>query len=661
MKAPKKYSKKAKKIVKKYYDGGVASPFADTEVDAMDPSLNKYLLQNDPNATIAPEIVNPIKPKRPSLTPAAITGIGGAAAGVGAIGSEIIDKNVDVDPVTGKNAIGKEVGMDALKRAGQGAAIGSALGPIGLAVGAGVGAIGGVAEGLISGRKKKQAIQEKEGQRIQDVNANNVGKAYGFKKGGKIIKAGTQNKTPFKAMGGSVGIGLPLGPSVDATMSTKKKKKLYANGGKIEGKGTAKSDSIDAEVQQGSFIVPAENSSKAEKLRAKYLGNPDKKAKLKDGGGVDVMLSNGEHMFTPEEVKILKKQGVDVEALAPNADDTDAMKAGGMVKKKFTIKKKYQDGGEVDENGDPIDDTMDSIDQSVDADPTDSEEEQDTSTDNTGDDTEVDEGYKKGGKVKGYQDGGDIIEPSSFEDQQNKAIASIDEKKIQDEPHVVGGINEAAAKKADAIIPAPENAGKKIFDALGGVAGIASLGQTGLGLAQLYGRKRPVGQVDAQLLKQQSEALNEAKTGLSPEENAIARQDIENTRRADVKNIIGLSGGSAGTALSNIGAAGSRANRGLLDLGVKDQQLKRAKQQRADTLTGEVARNKRQLLLDDLNAFNQNQQAAGQLTQAGLSNFFGSIQAQKNRASADARAAKYGDSGENIDYNSLLKYYNDNK
>lgn len=639
MKIPKKYSKKAKKVVSKYADGGApydafGNPILKPtgEIPAVQVSGPASALPPRPMTTdqYAADMAKRGASNNTGASDLSAGAIGSAANGVAEIGSEIIDKNVNVDNKTGKNVIGKEIGKDVLKRGAQGASIGATIGSfvpvvgtaVGAGIGAGIGAIGGTIEGAVVGTKKKKAIVANTAEDLQAQNAAASGQAYGFKKGGKV------NGSLKKSVGG--GIGVALGPGVDATKAKNKKKLKFSDGGKIEGKGTAKSDDIEANVDQGSFIVPAENSKKAEKLRTKYLGSSDKKAKLKDGGGIDVMLSNGEHMFSPEEVKILKSNGVDVEALAPNAE------AGH----------KKQDGGEVDEFGNVIDEETIPVDNTQEQDVIDNTiEAEDTSVDNSNDIIQgeaIDEGYKKGGKIK-YQDGGEIIDPITFEEEQRKALESIDSKKTKDEPHVIGGIADINNLKEEKQAPPKgQTAGKKIFDALGGVAGIASLGQTGLGLAQLYGRKRPIGSIDAQLLKQQQEALTDATTGLSPEENALARQDIENVRRADVKNIIGLSGGNAGVALANIGTAGTRAQRGLLDLGVRNERLKMAKKQRADQLTGAVARNERQLLQDDLNAFNQNQQAAANLTQAGLSNFFGSLAEQKAQKAADERAKKYG-------------------
>lgn len=98
-----------------------------------------------------------------------------------------------------------------------------------------------------------------------------------------------------------------------------KKGNPYAKGGEVVGKGTSKSDSIKAKVKEDSFVVPAENAPLAEMLRYKHLRNKGGDASLQQKGGENVRLSNGEHLFTPEEVLALRKKGVDLSKLAPNA------------------------------------------------------------------------------------------------------------------------------------------------------------------------------------------------------------------------------------------------------------------------------------------------------------------------------------------------------
>ena len=102
-------------------------------------------------------------------------------------------------------------------------------------------------------------------------------------------------------------------------------------GGLIEGAGSGKSDSIRAKIKPGSFVVPEENSGIAAMLDAKYFGTKGKPANLKQGGGIDVKLSNGEYLFDPNKKRALIKKGVNIHALAPNAKDNSKLADGGGV------------------------------------------------------------------------------------------------------------------------------------------------------------------------------------------------------------------------------------------------------------------------------------------------------------------------------------------
>lgn len=148
--------------------------------------------------------------------------------------------------------------------------------------------------------------------------------AGGYAKGGTI----SASKAKEILHDGTVH-GKPLTDKQRKFMGAMSNKK--ADGGKIVGKGTAKSDSIKAKPEEGSFIVPAENAKKAEAIRAKYLGEKTGVATLNKGGGVDAMLSNGEHMFTKDEADLLRAKGVDLDALAPNADSSTQFADGGGV------------------------------------------------------------------------------------------------------------------------------------------------------------------------------------------------------------------------------------------------------------------------------------------------------------------------------------------
>jgi len=123
-----------------------------------------------------------------------------------------------------------------------------------------------------------------------------------------------------------------------------KVKQMCAKGGVIEGEGGPKDDKIEAKVKPGSFVVPAENTKVAETLREKLLMKaPKMKADLNQKGGRGVMLSNKEHLFTPEEKHELMEKGVDANALAPDAEH----KEEEMEKKSHIMFPKLADGGDV--------------------------------------------------------------------------------------------------------------------------------------------------------------------------------------------------------------------------------------------------------------------------------------------------------------------------
>jgi hypothetical protein len=108
----------------------------------------------------------------------------------------------------------------------------------------------------------------------------------------------------------------------------------WAEGGQIKGKGGPKDDKIPMKAEEGSFVVPAENASKAMALRNKYLakgGTLTAGETVGDGDDVPVKVSNGEHIFTPEEVSILKSRGVNLNALAPHADTKLSKADGGDI------------------------------------------------------------------------------------------------------------------------------------------------------------------------------------------------------------------------------------------------------------------------------------------------------------------------------------------
>lgn len=121
---------------------------------------------------------------------------------------------------------------------------------------------------------------------------------------------------------------------MDAEMK-KNHAQMCSDGGEIKGPGGPKEDKVEGKVRAGSFIVPAENEEVAKGIRKLYLKAPIKKANLKQEEGEEVKLSNGEHLFTPEENEYLESIGIDLEDLAPNAEHgEEEMAKGGLTAKK---------------------------------------------------------------------------------------------------------------------------------------------------------------------------------------------------------------------------------------------------------------------------------------------------------------------------------------
>jgi len=113
----------------------------------------------------------------------------------------------------------------------------------------------------------------------------------------------------------------------------------YAEGGKIKGPGTGKSDSVGMTAPEGAFIVPKENSAQAMAYGADYLGWDDNEVASRNYGNTDINVSNGEVFYTPDEYNTLNYYGVDVDGLAPNAEQNKTgFCRGGKVKG-------YADGG----------------------------------------------------------------------------------------------------------------------------------------------------------------------------------------------------------------------------------------------------------------------------------------------------------------------------
>jgi hypothetical protein len=103
-------------------------------------------------------------------------------------------------------------------------------------------------------------------------------------------------------------------------LSNPKKMIKGAKGGTIAGPGSGTSDDIPANLPPGSFVVPAENNEIAKMLRTNYLAPGGKTADVDGSANPDQMVSNGEHVFTPDEASKLTALGINLDELAPDSE-----------------------------------------------------------------------------------------------------------------------------------------------------------------------------------------------------------------------------------------------------------------------------------------------------------------------------------------------------
>lgn len=381
----------------------------------------------------------------------------------------------------------------------------------------------------------------------------------------------------------------------------------YALGGIISGKGTAKSDSIKASVPEGSFVVPAENAHIAEMLRKHFLSKKKGKADLKEGG-IPVKLSDGEHLFTPDEVKELTDAGIDLNELAPKAKNTLNLADGGKPKKALSdysteeLQKLASEGKLTQKQFDELKKSL-KFDTSQ------------VTPESTEGDLEL-YGLKKGDVEKTTE---------------TTALAEIPKVTLEQE------------KPFERKKELPVNA-----------ADFLAAGQAGIAAYNLLREsKRPKYRISGDFLSDLEQAKKEAAFGFSPAERAYLNTKTEAQRRANIDRIVNFAGGDAGTALANIHQAQDLAQKNYLDIARASEELKRSKLGYKSGLIGRFESLKRTQFEDDMRAFDQNQMANAELLNAGLYNLF------QNQTRKDAlrmmreTKAKYGNELSSFNWQSV--------
>ena len=461
-----------------------------------------------------------------------------------------------------KKADGGDImAQEALNYTGQGASFGASVGSVipgvgtlvGAGVGAGVGLLGGLTKGYIDSRDAEKAKSD------ANLNYNNMS---------KLMR-----------------INSPKGIQL-------------AEGGYVNGGGTGKSDSIQANVKPESFVIPVDTPYPTEaKMLMKALGT-NKEANL-NSGTQPVKLSKGELLIDARQrqdaEKLLTGLGIQggLSAMAPNA------KLGN----------KKADGGFAFEDSTAYD-----------------PEEYNQWRKSKGSD------YFKGKKES------DVLSDYQMSLESNNPITGETKSStpLQDSlgEQLMAGLNpdknakplNISTNNASMTTPSTGTKSNKTNNTSGdnnpSLGTIAALSQGVLGAANLASMKaEPNREISPELKSRYVEAFQEAQYGMSNAQKQAISQDIEMNRRTSLDKLV-KSGGirSSGDALARAMAVGQQANRANLDLNVKDSQLKAQKQARVDSLGARLAGEEAAVYGAGEHKYERDQRASGALLQAGINN-----------------------------------------
>ncbi len=181
-------------------------------------------------------------------------------------------------------------------------------------------------------------------------------------------------------------------------------------------------------------------------------------------------------------------------------------------------------------------------------------------------------------------------------------------------------------------LPQADNQSGKMNWADAAGMGLSGL-QAGYGLQQLMKDKRPIDKLDPAYNQLTNRAIAESQYGYTPEQKSMLQQQIVEGKNAQVANINSMAGGNAAVGLNNARAAINNMYANNLKLASEDERLRMQKAaQYAGAMAGNRAGMSRQLFADNMNAFQQKQQAGAELLGSGLSNLVGSMRLPQERA-----------------------------
>lgn len=408
----------------------------------------------------------------------------------------------------------------------------------------------------------------------------------------------------------------------------------FAKGGEIKGKGTGTSDSINAEVEEGSFVVPEKMAHVGKMIKETLLKKKTGTANLhQKKNAVPVKLSNGEILFTKEEKdEIEKEMGEEMlEALAPEAEENEeGMAKGGELSaskarkilhdkqvngKPLTDKqRRYMGwvaggskmaGGEVNEyaKGTP----KDGVTKIGDKKPN-------TETKKTT--------PKKTYKSKPFVPQ-ETIPSKNINGLFQEAINKEAEKSLSVASNKIDSTPLVDTKKPEPVAKTGfwDKVGSVNTDGLG--SAIANYGlaayQIKKGQEGLKGT-RPIDKIDPTFQSNVDTAQANAKFGFTPEQQFLLDQQNQQLLNADRFAARNYSGGSGGNAYNMERNASNNSFMRSLQNASANTELQQSKQQFAAQTALQKANMSRNIFEDSLNAFQQKQAASGQLLGAGISN-----------------------------------------
>jgi hypothetical protein len=362
----------------------------------------------------------------------------------------------------------------------------------------------------------------------------------------------------------------------------------YQDGGKVKGPGGPKDDKIVMAVDDGSFIVPAENADKAMKIGREYLGWGKEQRASRDSDDSEIRISDGEVIFNPEESAMLEYYGVDLNALAPNANKENKMKTGGKKYKKHPSAKKAKEMLENPPHNEPLSEKQKKYFQAL------------------------VHGWKPG-----YQDGswktgvgGQILkeyeeflgENETEEEQAKKGLADINWEKVG-----------KGVKSASKFLP--EVLASVQF--LGAMEGLKRAG------------RMPDLQISNRLKRLAEDTRKEAQYGMPPDVKSAYLREIERTRR-DAMSALVAKGGSVGEVASGLSMLTSQVLQEKGKLPIIDEEMRQRKRALNADIEKFLSGQELDIQKMDLAMWQDTQNIYAGMLNTAIGNFIGARQYKEN-------------------------------